>query len=405
MASKGLNTSIYRGFWFAILASAFVQVRVQIGDSGPLVLISTFEFVVLLLTAMGLWKGWASWPPKRMTWLVGLLGLGIIAHSLFVSAQTVGTIPGTFSHIAQQTADTTSIVKETIKPLVLILLFTCLVALFQDDAAREVPVMIVFGVVAAFAVPVVLISIFEPIFIARTSQAVGLVCLVFLIAQDAIWMHSRRRRLFLIALSIAVFCVCIVLKSKATALTAFLFAIWFYVAPTFAQPAKRRATSLLLFIGTTMAAVFAVIALTGDSTEKFYRIDSVSQSLDVRLRIWEVTTTTLVENFPVGVGLGQLGVILTNADLLWNESHRFPHNSALGLLTELGFFGGAIIALLVWVIVRGLQYWPWPVRFLYLVLLGPALILQDGHSIRTIVLILALGYAGYLSKRTQPETE
>jgi O-antigen ligase len=343
------------------------------------VFITLFDIVTPLLTVCGLIQGWIT-PPTRIFWLSMLLISAIvIAHSAVIFA------------ISEQ-AIVWYLIKDTIKILVLIVLFACLYLIFQNPAQRIPPRIIVLGYFVVLVPAIIYLDVFQPIFLSRTNQAFILVGLIFLLASTGSWTSDKSERLILIALTLAIAVVCVAINNKAPASIALIFAYWFTIFPLFRNAETRRITSIACISIAALLAIFGVYTVILEFS-LLPNIDSIERSVTVRIRLWEIAWLAFLSNFPFGTGVGQMTSILQQNDWAVRESHLQVHSSFLNLGAELGVLGLAIIFGILWTIVRGARSWTSALAPPFLLLIVLPLLIHDGHSIRIWLLIAALSLA------------
>ena len=380
--SNGRTTHRALIIWLLILVAAFIQVRITFRQFDMVVLVTAFDLVVPAITLFALLRQWVQRPSGRSFMYFMLIPIAILGHSIWI-----------FISISE--INDAALIKDTAKALSLVILFGCLIVLFSMAELRRPSEQMVFGLLAVVIIPLVLISMYEPFFIARTTQAVGLLGLVFLMIQGGDWSLSTRQRIFLSVVSLLVCCACFLLKSKTSAGTAAVFTLWFAFAPSITQPPRAQFLRIV-WVGLAIAgAIWLIFYLADAIPARSFYIASLEQSVEVRTRLWQVTFAAFQNSFPVGLGLGQLTAVLWENNSLFIENHRYPHNSMLGIAAELGVIGFVIIALMGWCIYSGLRHWSWPIGFLFLMILMPALSFHDGQSIRMILILLALGYSSH----------
>ncbi|MBG05489.1 MAG: hypothetical protein CMM59_15595, partial [Rhodospirillaceae bacterium] len=231
-------------FWIHILTGAFLQIRLELSNFDLLILVTGFDLIVPVLTVFALSAGWAKWPTNSFLFAICLVLAGLVTHSAVI-------------YFLSDSVELGTLIKETLKLGTLVFLFASMVVLFSDKNFRLASDQLVTGCLVVFSIPIVLISIFEPFYIARTSQAVGLLSMVFLLSCSKDWLADRHRRLLLCALACGVCLICFLLKSKATAGAAAVFAIWFAMAPLFAD----RRGSILWTFGLLILAVGSAATL------------------------------------------------------------------------------------------------------------------------------------------------
>ena len=383
--------------WSALLIGAFVQVRIGIPATPIIVQVSLFDAVLPIIVFWGIYKHWLH-PPSALVSLVFLsLLLAVFVHSAILYA-------------IQSDINVTWLMKDTIRLVVVILHMSFLMILFQREDMRIVPKRSVAGLTVTMAVFAVIVFKYElfftgelflqelissvhvwPFIVSPTIQATTLLGLLFLIGSDGKWVDTSSHRLWMIIGSIFVGGAAILLLHKASAAVGLLFGVWFTIAGAGSRVSLYHIlfSALLALIGSGLAGfIIYQFELFPEIAE---RLDSIDRSIGIRLELWTFAAHEILGSFPVGLGLGQFSQAAGQIPKFAAETHFYPHNSPLSFLAELGLIGLVILILLCAVLFRSSAGYSKYALPLFIVLMAPPLLLHDGHTIRILLLVVALG--------------
>ena len=133
--------------------------------------------------------------------------------------------------------------------------------------------------------------------------------------------------------------------------------------------------------------------------ELLQHMDSIERSIGIRVELWSLALARLLETFPVGIGLGQFPLAAKTVPILALEGHNYVHNTFLGLALELGLIGVLLGSMTTLVLIFATRGWPLHTAPVFLIFVLPPLLIHDGHSIRILLLITALGLARFIQKK------
>lgn len=410
-ASGRLSNAKIILIWSILLFGAIFQARFGIRDTNILVLFALFDIVLPVVVLWGFGSGWLSTPSTRLMAPTLLCLAAILLHSILVFVF--------FSDI-----NVLWLLKNTIRLATVITHFLLLLILFQREELRTPPTSILAGfliLAALLGVPIVLFQIFspswefvlqgdwfagffqrtsfqsfiQPFYISPTVHAVTLLGVLFLMGSGGEWQHAPRHRIRLAIIALAVAGICLLLSSKASVGVAIIMAAWFVFGDKFKEISPRHLAGFLGSVLCFGAILFLLVWASGYTAELATRIDSLNRSFDIRIQIWRFAIEQAASAFPVGGGFGQFGHLAAQVPLFAAEKHLSPHNSFLTVLFELGLLGVALVIGFLMVLYRAVVAGPSILALpLLLVILMP-LTLHDGHTIRIVIVLLALGIARY----------
>jgi len=378
--------------WYILLASAFIHVPITLPEHNIIVQLAAFDLALPLIILFGFNAKWLVLPPRRIL----LISLGIVTAILLHSVTAYLLI----HPILELT-----LLKEALKLTVIFVNFVLLIVLFGNEALRQPPSIAAQCLLILFIPIVLLSSHYEPIFITRTVYAVSLSGLVFLLAMNSSWRHEFWSRANLLFTCLAVTVTAIMVYNKGAAGLMIAAIAWIALEGRFATFSAARICLLsVLAVGAIVGGVI-LTAYLGESIGFLERMDSIERSIFIRLTLWNLALERFLETFPFGLGLGQFSLAAKTVPQLAAEGHKFVHNSLLGLMVELGalglLLGGGMFTLVLYA-ARGLPKFVTP---LYLILVLPPLLIHDGHSIRMLSIITALGLARFLYRRGSAQEE
>ena len=94
-------------------------------------------------------------------------------------------------------------------------------------------------------------------------------------------------------------------------------------------------------------------------------------------------------------------MVVTDAKLA-QEGHRYIHNTFITLIAELGVLGLGFSVVLIVIIVNAARGWSNNLRPLFIVLVFTPLLIHEGHSVRMLLIVIALGLSQHLSREAIP---
>ena len=366
-----------------------VRVPFVVQEVGFRVQLAAFDILLPIIVIWGWRRGWLAPPPAKLTIAVLAAVAAIIIHSIA-------------NGLLSEQLLLARLVKESLKIVVILVQFLLLAALFGQADNNAPPfkvvltLLIVFCVVFSGSSTFVNITQFEPINLTRTVYATYLAGLVFLLVLDDRWRTEPRFRIFLIAASLAVFSASVLLQSKATAGIVTAILAWIIIEKYIPADRLARIFLIAIIMVAAVGAGLTVITILGTKVEFLQHMDTFKRSIGVRLELWSLAADQIIISFPFGIGLGQFSSVTNSVPVLAHEGHNFVHNSFLGLVVELGFVGIVIGAGIVWVMFAATRGFPLHSAPIYLLIVLPPLLIHDGHSIRILLFITALGLARYL---------
>ena len=147
---------------------------------------------------------------------------------------------------------------------------------------------------------------------------------------------------------------------------------------------------VILVVGSAAVAALQQLEIVPVDT------DTIARSLTVRGTLWSHAISIGSANFPMGIGAGQFSTTSGSPAAMVTEGHDVAHNTAITWIAEFGLLGLLFVigaAALAW---RAATCWPGGLRIMFLFFLAVPLVLHDGHGIRMVMLILALGIANLI---------
>lgn len=406
-ASAPLSNLKIAFIWSLLFIGAIFQARFGVRGTNILVLVTLFDIILPILIVWGFASGWLVRPStKLLAPALLFLGAGLL-HSLLI-------------YIFATDLNALWLLKNTIRLTTVLMHFVFLIVLFQRQELRNPPTIILlcFLVIASLlGVPVVLLQFFAPIseffqfgkevdgtsympfiqpfYISPTVHSVTLLGVLYLLARNYNWPDNSHHRLLLASAAILIAVVCLLLSSKASVAVAIILAAWFLFGRNLENTTLRGLICVVIAVLCFAVGLFVLTKASGYYAELATRIDSLSRSLDIRLQIWIFALDQAIQAFPAGKGFGQFAHLASRVPLFAAENHLSPHNSFLSVFLELGLLGLALIYAFFVTLYRGIIAGPSVlVPPLLLVVLTP-LMLHDGHTIRILIVILALGTVQY----------
>lgn len=385
-AHDGVPKAFIAAIWVALLVGAVVHVPIILPAAGLIIQPALFDIILPTIVLCGLLRGWFGLPSRGLQ----IISVGIVSAIMIHSALVYSFGGDVFA---------SGLLKETVKLVTLFIHFILLLILFSNAEFRSPPRRTI-SIILIVSIPIILlISHFEPIAVTRTVYAVSLSGLVCLIALDGRWRSSRTWKFGLVLACAAVITVAIMLHNKGAAGVMLAIMVWIIIERWLSVQSTLR----ILLVGTIIAGVtiagIVLSAYAGANIEFLQNMDSIDRSVNIRLLLWSVAADRFWETFPAGIGLGQFSLAAKTVPLLALEGHKFVHNSLLGLMVELGILGVFFGLGILFVVLNAARGWPPFAAPIFLLLVFPPLLIHDGHSIRILLLVTALGFAMNLDAR------
>ena len=380
--------------WTLLLISALINMRFATSDIVLQVQFSLFDLVLLALTAWGLYKGWLSWLPPRMLFFGAAVVSLIVFHSLFVWF--------TVDHVQNLL-----LAKDTVKAVAIVVIFMMLLTLFQEPSMTNAPVPIIIGVLvltmfAGLANAYVYAYAPEYASLLHNSQTVyvvALTCLLLLLSDRLDWVGQTRNLTIVVFAALCVMLTGSAIYSKSGSGTTLAIMLWF-IAARQVTVFKLRYFPYGLVLLIMVFAIGSILAINFSNINPMPgTIDTLQRSITVRFDLWLLALDKLHETFPVGIGLGQYFKAVLADPGLASESHRYVHNSFIGISAELGLIGILFCAGIVLLLWRASLGWHWSSLPIFTIVLLPPILIHDGHSIRILLLVTAVGFARFLQQR------
>lgn len=377
--------------WTVLAGSTVIFIQARFGPSKFGINLSPFDILVPAVV------GWCLVRrrivlPRQSIWVIsaGLLLL-LAAHSaLSFGVHDRISIP----HLAQGMAKFSAFV----------ILTTLLVVLFSDRKFRYPPFPFMAAVFTAatiylIVVKILLVRVGGGPFVPSTNFLSGLVGMLFLLVVGAYHEGGNTKRVLVGVAAIAATGITILFFNKGFALVAigFFIVILFGWRGTqlerFAESWRLVGLMLItLAIGSAAVATMQKFEITPVDT------DTIARSLSVRGTLWSHAISVGSVGFPLGIGVGQFATTSDSVPAMVTEGHDVAHNTALTWFAEFGLLGVLFVigaAALAW---RAAMCWPGGLRLMFLFFLAVPLVLHDGHGIRMVMLILALGIANFINR-------
>jgi hypothetical protein len=373
--------------WIALLCSTVIFIQARFGPSKFGINLSPFDVLVPVVAGWCLLRRQIDLPPQSI-WLIsaGLLMLLAAHAALSFGVREHLSIP----HLAQG----------SVKFAAFVILSTLLIVLFRDKRFRHPPftaTAIAFVAASSYLIILYAQPNVDSLFVPFTGLISGLLGMLFLLAISAYNDGGNTKRFLVGIASIVAAAISILLFNKGFALVAFSFLVvisfaWRGMRFERFTEGRRLVVSLIAVLIVASAAIAAMQLFEVLPT----RTDSIARSLAVRGALWSQAISVSSANFPLGIGAGQFSTTSGSLPELAVEGHEVAHNTALTWITEfglLGFLFAVGAAALAW---HAALSWPGGLRLMFLLYLAVPLILHDGHGIRMVMLILALGTANLI---------
>ena len=363
-----------------------------IPETGFKLQLAAFDIFLPVILFWGWRLGWLTLPPRKLIICVSAGVAAILIHSIanmLLSEQLL------FARL----------IKETLKLVSIIIQFILLVVIF-GQADRKAPpfnvvliILIICCTIFSALSIFIKISAYEPISWTRTIYATYLSGLIFLLVLNDQWQSQLRLKICLIVACLGVIATSVLLHSKSTAGLVTAILAWVILERYISLTKLPRISLVSAIFLTALGVGIAVSAFLGAHFEFIQHLDTVKRSIEIRLTLWNLAIYQIIESFPFGVGLGQFPLITKSIPILAQEGHTYVHNTFLGLAVELGLIGILIGAGIVWVLSIATLGLPLQTAPVYLMVVLPPLLFHDGHSIRILLLITALGLTRYIQNK------
>lgn len=293
-----------------------------------------------------------------------------------------------------------------------ITLTSLIVVLFQSEESRQPPFPATAAVFVAASVFLVILQLLLQrghigSFIPLTNLLSGLVGILFLLAVSAYQDGRNTSRLLAGLAAIVALSISILFQNKGF----ILVAICFLIVVAFAWRGTRlerytygwRLAGALLVV---FAVASAVVAAMQQLDLMPVSTDTIGRSLSIRGTLWSHAITVGSAAFPLRIGAGQFAATAGSIPILASEAHEVVHTTALTWFAELGLLGLSLAIGTVALVWRAVISWPGSLRLMFVIYLAVPFILHDGHGVRMVMLILALGIANaiYRDEPTAQQT-
>ena len=394
MANR-LSKTVHNGpnvalVWFALLLGAVVYVPISLPPFNFIVQIAAFDFIIIALIIWGLWRGWLDLPPQPVVLIVLGITTAITVHTSLI-------------YFLSTDVNVEWLVKESVKLVVVAVQFGCLLTLFRCCKLWSPPKYVVAPVLVGAIILIVLLSYLEPIYVTRTIYMVTLAGLILILSEDGTWHNSPKERLWLMLACLAVVVTAILVHNKAVAGMMLTMAAWIALRNYLSKLKNARITITLTALVLVFLGGLVLSAFVGANIDLLRNMDTLERSIHIRSTLWNLAIKRFFATFPVGIGLGQFSEATKTVPLLAIEGHKFTHNSLLGLATSMGFLGVFFAVGLSAIILFAAAGWLSPIVPLYFIVVLPPLLIHDGHTIRILLIITALGLARYMYRSKEDE--
>lgn len=368
-------------FWSLLLASAFAFYGLRMPGADYSINLSLFDPMAVLLFAAATWRyGLPSFPTRFVA--VAILALTLVAsHSLLLA-------------VYDPSLSRAWLLRGTVKLIVIIGLFTCLVFLLRGELGRHIPSPVPSFLLALGVIHSLTWHYLDPAFTPNTLLAANNWLIYFLVLWGQKWPFSITRLTINLAIIAALSVLSLILLSKVGAIIGGL--IFGSLVVCYFSEEKRL--SVLIWTLPLIAAAIVAVYVLGEMTEIFHRLDSVAKSFSARISLWTVALKGIAESFPFGIGLDQFATYAAQNPDIYRSQHKFPHSVPLGLLVELGLLGLILLLLMSAVVWRATKGFPWHIRPVFLAILIPLALLHDIQGARLLIFIIAFGYAAWSIK-------
>ena len=375
--------------WILFAGCTVIFFQVHLGPAKFGINLSPFDLVVPVIVGWCLLRGRVAWP-RRFVWLVAIGLLAVFGVHTLVSFGVYDSVSSLW------------LAQGFVKLAAFITLASLIVVLFRAEELRHPPfpaIAAVFVVASLYLVIVRLLIVGGSIvsFTPLTNLMSGLVGMLFLLVVSAYQNGRSTRRLLVGLASVGTLAMAMLFSNKGFALVA----VGFLAVTIFTWRGSRlerftygwRLAAALLVVVTAAAAVVAVLQqfeLMPVST------DTIGRSLSVRAALWSHAISIGGAAFPLGIGAGQFATTAGSIPIMVTEEHEIAHSTALTWFAEFGLLGLLLVVGVFALIWRAAISWPGALRLIFLLYLAVPLILHDGHGVRMVILILALGIANAL---------
>ncbi len=145
-----------------------------------------------------------------------------------------------------------------------------------------------------------------------------------------------------------------------------------------------------LYAALTVVLFIVTLAVTLSAVD-LQRLHGFGRSMHVRLELWSFSVAGFLENYGLGIGLGQFGNYFAVDETLRLERHFFPHNTFLSFATAGGVFGVLVFGALLRLVAKAMQGFGLSELPIALAILAPLVTFHDIHGVRTFIVLVALG--------------
>ena len=375
--------------WVLFAGCTVIFFQVHLGPARFGINLSPFDLVVPVVVGWCLLRGRVAWP-HRSVWLVAIGLLAVSGVHTLVSF-------GVYDSVSQLW-----LVQGFLKLAAFITLVSLVVVLLRAEELRHPPfaaIVVVFVAAGLYLVIVRLLMVSGSIgtFIPLTNLMSGLVGMLFLLVVSAYQDGRSTRRLLVGLASVVTLAIAIMFSNKGFALVA----VGFLAATMFTWRGARLERStygwrLAIALLVVLSAATAVVAVLQQFDLMPATTDTIGRSLSIRATLWSHAISIGNTAFPLGIGAGQIATTAGSIPILATEGHEIAHSTALTWFAEFGLLGLLLVGGVVVLIWRAAIGWPGALRLTFLLYLAVPLILHDGHGVRMVMLILALGIANAL---------
>ncbi len=239
----------------------------------------------------------------------------------------------------------------------------------------------------------------KPFFFARTVYCVALASLLFLLAAEETTYCSGRRCLLVALAGVLVVGVSLLSLNKGIAVLSAGMTGWIILVYLARNKLVGRMSLILCALLTVFVAAGIFVGVEGVNFELLHRMDTLERSVTVRLALWSLGLDAFVQHFPWALSLGQYWEVVVTDVTLAREGHLFVHNSFIAFMAEMGVLGLVFSAGLIGFLIYASRGWESAYRPIFFLLVLTPLTIHDGHSIRMLVVVAALGFANSVRDR------
>ncbi len=397
--------------WFLLTSSTVIYFLARIEETKFGINLSPFDVIVLVIFGICLTTKKVK-RPLRSVWMATTALLVLFTAHTMVLYYNFDPSP-------------VLLAKGFVKLTASITLTALLVVLFRTEELRSPPFPSIIAVFIATSIYLVILSgiiaFSNTNFVPLTSLLSALFGMIFLLVLNAYHHPQNTRRLFAGAAALLATTISILLQSKGFTLVG----IGFLVVIIFAWNDGRLEKYIQ---GWRLLAVLGYIAVIGTvivvGLQQFELLpastDTILRSISIRGILWKHAIEVGSVSFPWGIGGGQFSVSVSEAcqpgrlssavltldcPTMIIEEHEVAHSTALTWFAEFGILGLILVFGVIGLILKSAMSWPAGLRLMFLIYLSVPLILHDGHGLRMVMLILALGIANAIYPSKYPSQE